>query len=448
MIISPPATGHVNPMCGIVSELSKQQPDLKILFYNDECYRELIEKAGAEFRAYSHPTVTRLPLTPLLDKKNPMADAFNIQIDFTRDLLPQLIEQVEREQPNLILYDAVFAPAKFLIKILQARYEKRKSTFPLPKNAMFVPNFPPNERMMRDARENTKMDIKTLLGVMGALFRQFGLSWSNGISAYNPMKMMTEVNPNLNIVAVTPELQPHPEDFDMSIFKFVGPCISEEARSIEITNDDRLKSVLDGFPIRDLKNYQPNSDSSKKLIYLSLGTLLNINVFVFETAIEAVRVYDQKPNRAFKSSQLRVIMSVGQDNLKSFEEKIARGELNLPENVLLRARVPQLEVLKRAHVFVTHCGMNSASETIQYAVPAVCIPLGADQPTVAKRLEELAIGVRLDPYNLSAENIADAVDRVLSDEKFARNAHEMSQTMAKYNGKVDGAKYILDYLNK
>lgn len=116
---------------------------------------------------------------------------------------------------------------------------------------------------------------------------------------------------------------------------------------------------------------------------------------------------------------------------------------------MIRSRVAQLEVLKRAHVFVTHCGMNSMNEAIKYAVPVVGIPIEGDQPVVAWRAcEQLELGVRVDPDELSVEKLTDAIDRVLNEPKFAHNVKELSKVTAKYNGHIDGAKIVLNYLNK
>ena len=34
-------------------------------------------------------------------------------------------------------------------------------------------------------------------------------------------------------------------------------------------------------------------------------------------------------------------------------------------------KVPQLEILEKNDLFITHCGMNSTNEAIKYAVPII-----------------------------------------------------------------------------
>jgi MGT family glycosyltransferase len=190
------------------------------------------------------------------------------------------------------------------------------------------------------------------------------------------------------------------------------------------------------------------SNNGLKLILFSIGTLFNHYIEVHKAIIQAFNEFDKNPNRHFKLSNLRVIMATGEKSLNLLNESIRSGEIKLPENVLLRKRVPQLEILKRADLFITHCGMNSTSETIKYAVPIVGIPFEGDQPIVAHRMcNELETGIRINPGKLDIDEIGDAIDDVLSDEKYVKNIRELSKISANYNGKVEGAKIVLDYLN-
>lgn len=255
------------------------------------------------------------------------------------------------------------------------------------------------------------------------------------------MNLFSGFEKNTRLVAVFPELHPRLNDYDPKTNKFIGECISEEARNNETAYKDmELKSLLDQFPLNKNKASLVNS-SSPKLIYVSLGTLFCVNTFIFELIIEAIRKIDP--------SRFRVVFSVGEKSLKSLMKKIEDGELIVPETIMLRTFVPQLEVLERADLFVTHSGMNSTSEAIRYGVPVISIPIEGDQPYNARRVcDELELGIRLDPRKLTADLIADTIEKVLGDEKYARNAKELSDVSARYNGPRDGAKFIVDFLNQ
>ncbi|MEU0533315.1 glycosyltransferase [Amycolatopsis tolypomycina] len=86
-----------------------------------------------------------------------------------------------------------------------------------------------------------------------------------------------------------------------------------------------------------------------------------------------------------------------------------------PGNVELAGFPPQRALLAASDVFVTHAGFSSVRESLSAGVPMVAVPLFADQPANAARVQELGAGVRLDAAGLTAEGLAAAVERVLGD---------------------------------
>ena len=438
MVLAPPASGHVNPMCGLVYEICRQK-EVEVIFYSEEKFQNTIDKTGAKFKSFCKEITE--PQFQIDGQRYSVTYILSQKINYTFDVLPQLISEVETEKPDLIIYDSFFTPAKYLLEVLKTR------DFPkTPKSVMFLPQFVINDRMVQSLRENAKETIWSMFSFITIFKDQLLLNWRFGISIYNPIKLLISSNDHLNVVGLIPEIQPYIEECD-STYKFVGSCISEDLRSAENYQDDKeLESILKQIEVKQLGN---NNKSDLKLIYLSLGTSFNINFFIYETVIEAVKNFNQKADRHLKSSQFRVIISTGDVCFNHFNEKISNGELTLPENILIRAKVPQLEILKRADLFITHCGMNSTNEAIKYAVPIIGLPLEGDQPMVAKRVcDELSLGIRFDPLKLYSDEIATAIDRVISDESFKKNISDLSRTSAKYNGPVQGAKMIMDYLNQ
>ena len=55
----------------------------------------------------------------------------------------------------------------------------------------------------------------------------------------------------------------------------------------------------------------------------------------------------------------------------------------LPGDPIVVSYAPQLEVVKRAALVITHAGLNTVLESLAEGVPLVAIPLGNDQPGVA-----------------------------------------------------------------
>jgi MGT family glycosyltransferase len=113
---------------------------------------------------------------------------------------------------------------------------------------------------------------------------------------------------------------------------------------------------------------------------------------------------------------------------------------NLPENVQIYESVDQMAVLSIADAFITHCGMNSASEGLYFRVPLILFPQTPEQGAVAKRTEELGAGVRL--KSISDEDILDAVETVLSDPSYKENAIKISDSFRSCGGAAEARAFL------
>jgi MGT family glycosyltransferase len=213
---------------------------------------------------------------------------------------------------------------------------------------------------------------------------------------------------DLNIVYTSREFQPGGEYMDDS-YVFIGPSITKRVQ----THD---------FPLEELKD--------QKVLYISMGTILQGFESFFQTCVEAFRNFEGK-----------VIFSVG------MATDLAKLQ-PLPENFIVRRYLPQLEVLKHTDAFITHGGMNSTSEALYYEVPLVVIPQTSDQPMIANRLEELQAGFRIDPHEVNIEKLQEAVQQVLSNPAYRENAKKLSKSFKQAGGAKEALTAIDDYLKK
>jgi MGT family glycosyltransferase len=100
----------------------------------------------------------------------------------------------------------------------------------------------------------------------------------------------------------------------------------------------------------------------------------------------------------------------------------------LPANVEVRSWASHSEVLPQASLVLTHGGHGTVMKSIAHGVPAVCIPMGRDQPCVAARIVHSGCGLRL-PSKPSARRIADAVRQALGDRGMRANAERLGQVL-------------------
>ena len=195
------------------------------------------------------------------------------------------------------------------------------------------------------------------------------------------------------IVYTSPEFQPCSETFSDK-YAFVGPSI---------------RPVTEQF-----------QKKQERLIYISMGTVNNAMMPLYNNCIAAL-----------KDSEFQVVMSVG--HLVSMKEFGI-----LPETISIFPQVDQIALLQQADVFISHCGMNSVSESLYFGVPLVMLPQTAEQRGVSERVRQLGAGIRLSDSSPSA--ISEAIHTILSDNTY----HQRAATLAEGFKQCSGAKGAAD----
>jgi UDP:flavonoid glycosyltransferase YjiC (YdhE family) len=445
-----PYAGHVIPVASVIHELATKNPGLKVIFYGSKENEEVILKTGAEFRLYSHPffpdetTVDRVKrkMSPFIEL------CYDIASPFCDQVIPQLLADFEKEKPDMIIYDTLALQAKYLLHLIKNRYEKKLSSLKPPKTIMFQTTFAQKPDIYPKNKELDKYimeyDFWYYVYFLLLLLVQVKLNWKHGMTIFNMPKFLLDQTEKVVITTVYPEFQPKRELFDES-FRFVGSCLSENARQIAI-RDSKLREVLESYePVNPIQSINSIRSDNRKLVYASLGTTFNNNFEVFEKIVNACRFSEDD---FVGASNIQVVVSTGKMVYEKFQEKIKSENYVLPKNVLLQEFVPQLEVLKRASLFITHAGMNSASESIRYAVPTICLPLFVDQPLVAVRLvDDLKLGKRYDPFSFQSEELRQGIIEVLTDPTYMERMIDFTQACLKHNGVASSCEIILNSLN-
>jgi zeaxanthin glucosyltransferase len=85
----------------------------------------------------------------------------------------------------------------------------------------------------------------------------------------------------------------------------------------------------------------------------------------------------------------------------------------VPPDWLLRPYLPQVALLQRAAVMVTHGGNNSVTEALTAGVPMVVLPFSTDQFAGAAAIEAAGVGTALDPNRATTTELGAAVRAVL-----------------------------------
>src|SRR5947209_5667532 len=188
--------------------------------------------------------------------------------------------------------------------------------------------------------------------------------------------------------------QSYADAFD-DTFKFVGPSIAPR-----ITDPAFLFEALHDGP----------------LLYISLGTL-------FHRQNEFYRCCFQ----AFEQSNYQVVMSVGQHTTI---EQLGPT----PGNFIVCQSAPQLEILQRATLFITHAGMNSTNEALYYGVPLLAIPQATDQHYIARRIEQSGAGIRLSRKHVTASRLRHYADEICTHANYTQASARIGESLRQAGG--------------
>ena len=375
-----PAHGHTNPTLGLVKALTSSGHE--IWYFSFEEFREKIEAAGANFIACDGYDFE------MEDKGN--ADrvgkdkvyATELLVSSTLALDDMTTRALEKIKPDVVVSDSVAYWGKLAAMKHGLPYVSSTTTFAF-------------NRYSAKYMKESMWDIVLMLFAMPRINKQLNRLREKGYPVKSLLDIVQNDNETNTIVYTSRYFQPCADTFSKK-YHFIGPSIRPIIKPVEKTAD--------------------------KTVYISMGTV-NQNREFFRNCINVL-----------KPTGWQVIISMG-TNTDHFED--------LPENIQVYESVDQMAVLSIADAFITHCGMNSASEGLYFGVPLVLFPQTSEQGAVAKRVEELGAGVRL--KSISGEDVLDALSKVISDPQFKTEAERVSESF-KACGGTEEAKAFLEQI--
>lgn len=114
----------------------------------------------------------------------------------------------------------------------------------------------------------------------------------------------------------------------------------------------------------------------------------------------------------------------------------------LAPNIRLTRWVAHSDLLPLTDVLVTTGGAGTVMAALHAGVPLVVVPTEWDKPENAQRVVEAGVGVRLAPQRCTPTRLRAAVEQVLSDPGFRRNAQRMSTLLTRYDGPTRAAQLL------
>jgi len=388
LFFNQPEQGHTNPTLPLVAELVRRGN--RVIYYSLEDFKQAIEHAGATFQSYGEA----YPFDHTRADENGFKNFLQLLM-VSQLVLEHLLTQIAAEKPDYIIYDQLAMWGQYIAQILQVPSICSMPMFVLTPRLILTQ---PSMAFLRLRSLKVELQINAIAAKISDQYHVKKLGIFD--IANNPGQ--------LNIVYTSKAFQPYADFFDES-YKFVGPSILPRQNA-------------PAFPFDALELKKP-------LLYISLGTIFNEHPKFYRLCIDT-----------FKDSDWQVVMSVGRNTLLSTLGAI-------PKNFLVQNEVPQLEILQRAALFISHGGMNSVSESLYYGVPLIVIPQAGDQTWVARRVEQLGAGKMLSRPKVLSRSLQSLAAEITTHPAYARASARIGASLREAGGYFRAAEEIEQFMH-
>jgi MGT family glycosyltransferase len=386
-VITIGATGHVNASLPFVGELVRR--GASVTYFATEDFEKAVAHTGARFVAFDSDLNK-----PGVDIAKDMIAEVPLRFLSEADhVIRQILPVLEKDRPDAIVYDTLALAGRLAVAALEVPAIQIYTSYA--SNAGFSParQFPayPDTHPARAAAKTLAEDLS----------RRYGVPHWDIFEIFEGAE-------KFNLVLLLKAFQPAGDLFD-DRYVFTGAQIAPR------DNAGTWKAPDDGRP----------------LVFASLGTLFNEWPEFFHMLFAAV-----------EDLPVTVVAATGR--------KLDVATLGpVPANVSLAPYLPQLDILEKADLFVTHAGTGSVMEALHFGVPMVAIPQMPEQGITARRIVEVGLGKAfLDKSELSAEALREAIVEVLGDPSYKKAGEFMKAEMARSGGYTKTAETILSYFEK
>ena len=408
-----PGTGHLNPMTALARSLQLRGHEIVIFGIADT--EAHVSASGIEFRRIGmedYPPGTLQKLDEHLARLKGFA-----ALRFTLERVKNSARMVLRDGPK-----AVRTANVEMLLVDEADFAGNVADYlglPWISIALIPPlvqddRFPPfwfgwAAEQDRISRLRNRLAMFLLLQIATPIFKE--VNQQRSAWGLKPFRRPEEALSTLAQITQLPEAL----EFEVAGEKptglhYTGPFVDSEQRPPVEFPWERL----DGRP----------------LIYASMGTLQNGSEAIFRTIAEACAGLD---------TQLLISLGGGLDPSRLGQ---------LPGNPLVVSFAPQLEILKRAALVITHAGLNTVLESLCEGVPLVAVPLAHDQPGVAARVRARGACVVVPRHRLNAARLRKAVMLVLEDSRYREAAQVLQRTIQRMDGPGRAADLIEQVLKR
>jgi zeaxanthin glucosyltransferase len=410
-LLSLPLAGHFNPMTSLGRKLKSRGNE--VLFIGVPDMEAAVRAAGLDFVPFCEKAY---PAGSVAKKWGRVAGlhGLNVMKYTTRYLVPELVKPALEDLPAKIrntnvdglLIDTTYRFVEVVPMHLGIPYIHIWNILHFDFSGSTPPplyNWPHKTDPEASARnlagtEAARDFFDTVRPVAQSFAIRNGLDidWSDPTATISKLAVITQTPREFDFPI--PNLPPH--------FHYAGPFHDVGGR----------EPVL--FPWEKL--------TGKPLVYASLGTLVNGLAGVYRILLKAANNFPE----------LQFVLSIGKnidpDDLGPIQ----------PKTIVVRS-APQLELLKRSVLCITHAGLNTTLEALGQGVPMVAIPIGYEQPGIAARIAHHGVGEFLEVGDLTEQRLSRLIQQTTTDPKYRDRARRFQRNFAAARG-LDVASEIVE----
>jgi zeaxanthin glucosyltransferase len=409
--VSMPLSGHLNPMTALARRL--QSRGNEVVFFGVPDVEPFARAAGLDFVPYGE---REYPVGSIEKVYSSVAQLHGFEVvrhscedlnpDLTRVTLDYLAEKLATTGVEVLVIDTIHFFIELVPLSMSIPYVHIWNVLHLdfsgatPPSLFSSPLDTSPEGLNRNAENLHKMGA--ILGPLAEVARTYAekvgleIDWNDPAATVSKLAVITQTPKEFDFPGI-----PWPAQFH-----YAGP----------FHDDDGREPVL--FPWDKL--------TDKPLIYASLGTLVNGLYDVYTHILEAVAPLED----------VQVVLSVGKN---IHPESLGP----IPSNTIVVRSAPQIELLKRAALCITHAGLNTTLESLAHGVPMVAIPIGYDQPGVAARIAHHGAGEFIEVDELTTDRLRGLIEKVLQDPSYCERAGYFQKVISKTRG-LDVAADIIE----
>lgn len=406
-IMCPADTGHLNPMLALGRELKKRGHFLTVFQVLD--VEQKVLSAGLEYRVIGKSAYPLGSMSEQYAEQGKLSglDGVKFAIKTAKNLASitfrEAPDAIVAEEIDFLIIDQVLLWGGTIAEFLDIPFITVCCALLLNRETSIPPGFTNwNYNTSFQAYLRNQMGylmvkplIQPIVELVNSHRKKYKLPLlANSNQSYSKLAQLSQQPPEFEF----------PRKHLPECFHFTGPYINSSSR----------KSVP--FPFEKL--------TGQPLIYASMGTLQNRQQEIFQCIAEACAGLD---------AQL-VISLDGGSNPESLQK--------LPGSPLVVGYAPQLELLQKATLTITHAGLNTTLESLSNGVPMVAIPVTNDQPGVAARIACSGCGETITLKQLSVPKLKNAINQVLTEDSYKQNALRLQEDIFRAGGVSRAADII------